>query len=83
MIDSEIGLLNLRAIHFNDSKAVLGSGIDRHEHLGMGEIGKAGVSLLLKNPKLRDLPFIMETPRSRPEDDRKNLSTVLRLRVFA
>ncbi len=82
-IDSEIGLAKLRAIHFNDSKAVLGSGIDRHEHLGRGEIGKAGVSLLLKNPKLKDLPFIMETPRSSPEDDRKNIATVLKLRVFA
>ncbi len=82
-IDSEIGLVKLRAIHFNDSKAALGSGIDRHEHLGMGEIGKAGVALLLKNPKLKNLPFIMETPRSSPEDDRKNLATVLKLRVFA
>ena len=81
-IDAEIGLYKLRAVHFNDSKAPLGSGIDRHEHIGLGEIGKAGASALLSNAKLKKIPFIMETPKSRPEDDKKNLANAVKLRVF-
>ena len=81
-IDREIGLERLRTVHFNDSKAALGSGIDRHEHLGRGEIGKAGVANLLRAGGLKKVPFIMETPKSKPEDDKKNLATALKLRVF-
>jgi len=81
-IESKMGLEKLRAVHFNDSKAPLGSGIDRHEHIGLGEIGKAGAAVLLKARALKSLPFIMETPKSKPEDDRKNLAVANKLRVF-
>ena len=60
--DRRIGLGRLRLIHLNDSKAELGSHHDRHEHLGAGKIGAAGLGHLLREPRLRDIPFIAETP---------------------
>ncbi|KAF5040706.1 putative endonuclease 4 [anaerobic digester metagenome] len=66
--DETIGLARLRMVHCNDSKGELGSGLDRHEHVGLGAIGEEGFRLLLHRPELRDLPFICETP----EDDRRD-----------
>ena len=60
--DRRIGLGRLRLVHLNDSKAALGSHHDRHEHLGAGRIGEAGLGHLLREPRLRHLPFIAETP---------------------
>jgi deoxyribonuclease-4 len=61
-IDKEIGLNKLCAIHLNDSMTDLGSNRDRHETYGKGMIGKAGLTRIINHPKLRDKPFIMETP---------------------
>ena len=60
--DRRIGLARLRLIHLNDSKAELGSHHDRHEHLGAGRIGEEGLGHLLREPRLRHVPFIAETP---------------------
>ncbi len=60
--DDAIGLDLLRVVHCNDSKGELGSGLDRHEHVGLGAIGEEGFRLLLHRPEFRDLPFICETP---------------------
>ena len=60
--DRRIGLARLRLVHLNDSKAELGSNHDRHEHLGAGRIGETGLGHLLREPRLRHLPFIAETP---------------------
>jgi deoxyribonuclease-4 len=51
----------------------LGSRKDRHQHVGEGEIGKAGMKRIVKHPKLRELPFIMETPKKGPKDDLMNI----------
>jgi deoxyribonuclease-4 len=66
-------------IHTNDSKAALGSRIDRHEHVGEGYIGKTGFRRILAHPKLRCKPFILETPVDAEGDDRRNLENLKKL----
>lgn len=78
--DKLIGLDYLKLIHLNDSKVEFDSRVDRHWHIGKGEIGTAGMKLLLKNARLEKLPAIMETPwTDGPEDDLKNLRRAMRL----
>jgi deoxyribonuclease-4 len=60
--ERDVGLERLAIIHLNDSKSALGSRTDRHEHLGAGQIGPAGLAHLLRHPRLAELPFYLETP---------------------
>jgi deoxyribonuclease-4 len=60
--DSLIGLRRLAMIHLNDSKSVLGSRLDRHEHLGAGGIGERGMAHLLRHPRLAHVAYYLETP---------------------
>ena len=60
--DRAIGLGRLRAIHCNDSMNVLGARKDRHEKIGKGKIGLEAFRRIVNHPKLRDLPFYLETP---------------------
>lgn len=60
--DQIIGLERLFAIHLNDSKHVIGSSKDRHEKLGEGTLGMQTFINIINHPKLRHLPFILETP---------------------
>jgi deoxyribonuclease-4 len=76
---SKIGLRNLKVIHLNDSKDKLNSNRDRHEHIGIGKIGKEGFRELLKHNAIRKIPFIMETPIDSRRDDPDNLKVVLSL----
>jgi deoxyribonuclease IV len=71
--DSSIGLQKLKLIHLNDSKGGLGSGLDRHEHIGLGEIGELGFKTILGYEKIRALPFILETPIDSRRDDLENM----------
>lgn len=57
-----IGLDRLRAIHLNDSLNDRGSHKDRHARIGEGHIGLEALVRVINHPKLRDLPFILETP---------------------
>jgi deoxyribonuclease-4 len=57
-----VGLERLAMIHLNDSKAMLGSRMDRHEHLGAGAIGAAGLGRILTHPDLRQVTYYLETP---------------------
>ncbi len=76
--DRVIGLDRLGAFHLNDSKAPLGSRIDRHEHIGKGKIGRDPFRVLVNEPRFRDLPMVLETPGG--EDHyRKNLAALRRL----
>ncbi len=61
-LDAEVGLDRVVMIHANDSKTELGSGVDRHENIGQGLIGKTGFKLLLNHPQLKHLPFVLEVP---------------------
>ena len=60
--DKAIGLDRLKAIHINDSKNPFESHKDRHEKIGEGSIGIAAFKRIINHPKLRDLPFYLETP---------------------
>ncbi len=77
--DSVLGLQRLALVHFNDAKGALGSGLDRHEHIGLGSIGAAGCSGILRHPSLKDLPFVCETPVDDRRDDRGTLAVVREL----
>ena len=59
--DKIIGLKYLKLIHCNDSKTELGKHVDRHHHLGKGQIGLAGFKALVQNSKLKNVNFIVET----------------------
>jgi len=75
-----IGLDRLRLIHLNDAKAALGTRVDRHEHIGQGHLGLEPFRLLLQDPRLTHLPFVLETPKGKDpagEDwDRVNLQVL-------
>lgn len=72
----EIGMEGLKLIHINDSKRTLGCGVDRHEHIGIGHIGKDGFRTLLSDPMVLNVPVILETPKDTEEDDIRNLKIV-------
>jgi deoxyribonuclease IV len=60
--DARIGIDRLRMIHLNDSKSELGFHNDRHEHVGAGQIGEAGMAHLLRHPLLANATYYLETP---------------------
>ena len=68
-----IGLDRLPMLHLNDSRSLLGSRTDRHEHVGAGRIGAAGLGALLRDPRLSDATFILETPGADEGYDAVNL----------
>lgn len=78
-IEREIGLKRLKVVHLNDTKESLGSCQDRHFAIGEGSIASKGFSLILNHPNLRQLPFILETPKKSDADDIKNLKKVRKL----
>ena len=79
-IDRAVGINLIRLIHLNDAKGALGSRHDRHEHIGKGNIGREGMERIINHPKLRNIPFILETPKDSESADRMNLKTVRTLR---
>ncbi len=64
--DRTIGLKQIRLFHINDSVKGLGSRVDRHAGIGLGMIGEAPFRRLVTDPRFRELPMILETPK---EDD--------------
>jgi len=75
-IDQNLGLGQLKVIHLNDSRYPLGSRKDRHMHIGKGYIGLEGFQELVNHKYLKDLPFILETPKISEQDDGENISLV-------
>lgn len=59
-----IGFDRLKVVHCNDSKKGLGSKVDRHEHIGKGEIGPKAFELLVNDPRFDRIPILLETPES-------------------
>jgi len=72
-IQKTVGLKRVRAIHFNDSRAVYNSRVDRHWHIGEGHIGEEALKRVAQHPKLKHCAFILETPYDDPRADVKNL----------
>jgi deoxyribonuclease IV len=64
--DRIVGLNNLYAFHLNDSLKGLGSRVDRHKHLGQGEIGIECFKFLMQDPRTKNIPKYLETPEGPP-----------------
>jgi len=79
-IESSVGVKLIKLIHLNDARGALGSLHDRHENIGKGGIGLEGIKRIINHPKLRNLPFILETPKKTGDSDSVNLNTVRKLR---
>ncbi len=75
-LEKYIGLDKLKVVHLNDSKFPLGSRKDRHMHIGKGYIGLEGFKVLVNHKYLKDLPFVLETPKHDEKDDLKNINLV-------
>ncbi|TFH65883.1 MAG: deoxyribonuclease IV [Candidatus Zixiibacteriota bacterium] len=71
-----IGLRYLKVIHLNDSLKGLGSRVDRHTHIGQGEIGKDAFKFIMQDARLDGIPKLLETPKDGEEyeADKKNLA---------
>ncbi len=74
-----LGLGNVKAFHLNDSKREFGSRIDRHEHIGRGEIGLTAFQLVVNDDRFGDIPMVLETPGEESEFER-NLNLLKNLR---
>ena len=79
LIETTIGIGNVRVWHMNDAKAARGSRLDRHEHIGQGTIGIEPFRRLLNDSRFRHCAFIAETPVDDPGDDARNVQTMLDL----
>jgi deoxyribonuclease-4 len=78
--DRVIGFGKLCAIHVNDSKGALGSRLDRHAHIGEGQIGREGFRNIMQDSRLRDVPKILETPKGEDlAEDRMNMRVLKNL----
>jgi deoxyribonuclease-4 len=83
--ERSVGLDRLKVFHLNDSKKPLGSRVDRHEHIGAGEIGVTAFRRLVNDPRFARLPMLLETPKAEGKArgiisvdplDEKNLNTL-------
>lgn len=80
-LDETVGLSRLRLLHLNDSRVERGSRVDRHAHIGEGRVGQEGFAAVLRSPRLRGVPGVIETPKGDdPEaNDLRNLRALRRL----
>jgi deoxyribonuclease-4 len=74
-----LGEASVRLLHLNDSRGELGSGTDRHQHLGLGNIGLHGLEFFVKHKVFSDAPVILETPKQSDDDDARNLQVLYSL----
>lgn len=79
-LDEVIGLEKVRLIHLNDSKAALGSRVDRHEHIGEGRLGPSPFRRIMSDRRLARVPKLIETPKGDEpvRADRRNLNRLRR-----
>jgi deoxyribonuclease-4 len=78
VFDEVIGFNKLHLVHLNDSLGRLGSRVDRHQHIGLGEIGEGGFRAILHS-RFREVPLVMETPWDESGSDIDNLRKVKEL----
>jgi len=71
-----VGLERVRVLHLNDTRVVRGGRVDRHWHLGEGNLGADAFRRILATAAFRGCPLILETPRKTLDDDRRNLARV-------
>lgn len=76
-LDKSIGISRVKFLHLNDSRHTLGSGKDRHEHIGQGGIGLEGFANVLNDPRWQGVPMVIETPKDKDlTEDVVNLQTL-------
>jgi deoxyribonuclease-4 len=76
--DAVIGLGRLVVFHLNDSKQDLGSRVDRHAHIGEGDVGLEGFQHILNDSRFSEVPMLLETPKSK--DMHEDVENLARLR---
>ena len=81
--DDLIGLARLELFHVNDSAKPLGSRVDRHAGIGLGEIGTNAFRRLVTDPRFQHLPMIIETPKKDDDGNEMDAVNLARLRSFA
>jgi len=79
LFDELVGLKEMKLVHLNDSKGPLGGALDRHEHIGMGQIGEKGFRAFLRHGSVAKLPILMEVPIDDRRKDEENVKLVRRL----
>jgi len=78
----EVGLDCLVAVHANDSKIPLGGGVDRHDNIGEGHIGRKGFEVIMAHKAFADVPFLLEVPGFDKEGpDKPNVDTLKEIRA--
>ncbi|HEV3243441.1 MAG TPA: deoxyribonuclease IV [Chthoniobacterales bacterium] len=78
--DRVIGFDRLAAVHMNDSKTGRGSRVDRHQHIGKGQIGLDAFRFIMRNRRFRKIPKVLETPKGKElREDVENLKTLREL----
>ena len=77
--DKAIGFEHLKILHLNDSKGEIGCNIDRHEHIGLGQIGEVGLSRVIGTVNSKKIPIILETPIDEKRDNLGNMKKVREL----
>lgn len=76
-LDEVVGLEHVKAFHLNDALKGLGSRVDRHTHIGQGQLGLEPFRLLLNDPRFANHPMVLETPKGpEMEEDRVNLAVL-------
>ena len=80
--DREVGLGRLAAVHANDSKCELAGGLDRHENIGEGHIGRDGFANIISHAAFADVPFLLEVPGYEDRGpDQQNVDTLKAIRA--
>lgn len=74
-----LGVDSIKAFHLNDTRALLGTHREHHEHWGKGRLGSEGLKSLLDREEFSETPGILETPKDGPDSDRANLEFARRL----
>lgn len=77
--EETVGFEHLKILHLNDSKGEMGSNLDRHEHIGLGKIGEAGMKAVIRLANKKNIPIILETPIDNTRDDFGNIKKVKEL----
>ncbi len=74
--EKHVGMKNLKILHLNDAKGEIGCNLDRHYHIGLGNIGEEGMTAVIKLITKEKIPIVLETPIDDTRDDFENVRIV-------
>jgi deoxyribonuclease-4 len=81
-LDKTVGLAKIKVFHVNDSLRELGSRVDRHEHIGRGQIGLAGFRRLIRDARFQQVPMYLETPKGEEQGEDLDVLNLRTLRAL-